>query len=94
MHDSEVLLLGAVGVSTVGKPSGNGIDNFPVASSFISPGRVLSTWRVVPPWPMLWSAVVPGPLRIIVSPLCGLVPLGTVSCLGHPGRSVVGVQLG
>jgi len=73
MYNSEVLLSGVVGVSIAGESTNDGVDDFPPTSSFVLPRRGLPARAVVSPWSILWSVVVSGPLRRVVSPLCGLI---------------------
>jgi len=66
--------------STTGKPSDDGVDDFPVTCPLVLPQRVFSTWKVIPPRPTLGSMVISCPWRGVVPPLCGLVPPRGWSC--------------
>ena len=81
MHRYEVLLPSVVGASTTGKPSDDGVDDFPVFSPLILSREVFSTWSVIPTRPTLKSTVISScPWREVLPSLRGLVlPRGS-SC--------------
>ena len=53
VHRSELLFPRTVGASTVGKPSDDGVDYFPVVFPLVLPWGVFFAWRVILPRPPL-----------------------------------------